>query len=205
MKQPKGAVSTASIIGIVIAILIIAGIVYWYGSYSQNPALQTGADTSSAAPGGSADQASGGSVTTSTSGNKTYSNFKYGYAISIPPNAVNNNFATAEHVTVGFKNASGPDAMLTISTAIDVSHIGYCLVVPQNATQTATTTIQGIKFLSYTVGAQGPNTGTSYYRALQKGPAGNTCYDIQKISQGSAELSTQLNTVLNSFTFIQSS
>lgn len=204
MNKQKGAISTAAAVAVVIVILVIAAIAYWYVANNPGSVGQPSSNTStdgSASNGGS----SNNSVATTPSGNKQYSNFKYGYAVSFPANA-QNNISNPENVSFGFKNATGtPDAVVKITVAFDVTHIGYCLTVPQGAAAMGTTSVNGVGFLSYKVGAtSAANTGTTYYRILHKGPAGNACYDIQKFPQGSATLNEKLNNVLQSFTFITS-
>ena len=203
--QTKGAISQGATIGIAIVAIIIIALVYWFfqsNAFTTNNGNQTATTTNNGS--NSTNNSNSSSVTTTSTGGKVYTNIKNKYSIGFPADA-QNNLANPDDVVFTFTNGTSSVAgTLRIAVGTDVTHLAYCLVVPQGATGVATTTVNGSKFLSYTIGGSASaNSGTTYYRLLHKGaPYENACYDIQKAPQGSATLNTKLNGVLQTLTFI---
>ncbi len=195
----KGAVSTGAIIGIVVAIIIVA-LGFWYFMANPMPA-GTGDQNATTTPTGTNGDTA---VQTNTAGGKVYTNIKNKYSVNFAADA-QYNIANPDDVVFTFPNGTSTKyATLHIAVGTDVTHLAYCLVVPQGAVGAATTTINGHSFLTYNVGGSATaNTGTIYYRLLHKeAPYENACYEIQKAPQGSATLNAKLNAVLQSLTFI---
>ena len=135
---------------------------------------------------------------------KTYTNLQYGYSVQYP-SSVYNQVAQPADVSFGVPGpTSTPQGTLTINVAGDVTHLAYCLTVPQGAKNVATTTIKGTAFLRYT-GATGPGetAATTHYRTLHKALGGNVneCYDIQQTDNGSNSVKATLAVILQSFAF----